>query len=130
MARPTSDHPTELELQILRILWEDSPLPVREIRDELARLGRDLAHTSVITTLNIMVRKRYLRRKKEGKGYLFSPRRSRQDVSSRMLGDVVERLYDGSPAAALLALLDGSNVDADELRELRRLIERKKREQS
>ena len=66
MARPAADQPTELELQILKILWEKSPQLVRDIRDELAKLGRDIAHTSVITTLNTMVKKRIVIRKREG----------------------------------------------------------------
>ncbi len=73
MARPKSLHPTELELQILKVLWDRSPLPVREIRQALADGGRDLAHTSVITTLGVMVRKRYLRRTKQGNAFLFAP---------------------------------------------------------
>ncbi|MFM7723925.1 MAG: BlaI/MecI/CopY family transcriptional regulator, partial [Bacteroidota bacterium] len=47
--------------RILKILWQHSPLPVRDVRDALAEQGRDLAHTSVITTLNTMVGKRYLK---------------------------------------------------------------------
>ena len=45
MARPAAEQPTELELQFLKILWEKSPQPVREIRDALASSGRDIAHT-------------------------------------------------------------------------------------
>ena len=53
MARPVSDHPTDLELEILKILWDDSPLLVREVRSRLdEQSGRPLAHSSVITILN------------------------------------------------------------------------------
>jgi len=58
MTRPKSAHPTELELPILKILWQRLPQPVREIRQSLADGGRDLAHTSVITTLGVMVQKK------------------------------------------------------------------------
>ena len=71
MVRPSAEQPTELELQFLKILWEKSPQPVREIRDALAKLGRDIVHTSVITTLNTMVKKRILTRKKDGKAFLL-----------------------------------------------------------
>ena len=58
MARPGSEHPTELELEILKVLWDDAPLPVREVRARLeVKSGRALAHSSVITMLNIMHRR-------------------------------------------------------------------------
>ena len=55
MARPNSEYPTELELQILKVLWDAEPMTVREVREALAAGGRDLAHTTVITMLGTMV---------------------------------------------------------------------------
>jgi predicted transcriptional regulator len=130
MARPGSEHPTELELRILKVLWVRSPLPVREIRQQLADQGRDLAHTSVITTLNIMVRKGYLKRTKQANAFLFEPRVARVGISRRMLRDVVNRAFDGSAKDVMLALLETSDVDGDELKEIRRLIDRKARGES
>jgi BlaI family penicillinase repressor len=130
MARPAAEHPTELELRILKILWgEKSPLPVRDVRQQLADLGRDIAHTSVITTLNTMVRKGYLKRVKEGKAFLFAPKVVQEAVNRHMLGDVVNRVFDGSAAAAMLSLFDSATVDTDELKELRRLINQKIKDQ-
>lgn len=125
MARPAAEHPTELELQILKILWERAPLLVRDVRRALADLGRDIAHTSVITTLNTMVDKRYLKRKKQGKAFLFEPRVNRRDVSERMLGDMVNRVFDGSPAAVVLSLFNVSEIDSEDLKELRSIINQK-----
>ena len=130
MARPASQHPTELELIILKILWGRSPLLVREVRQALADEGRGIAHTSVITTLNTMVEKRYVSRKNSGNAFLFSPRVSHESVSRRMLGDVVTRLFGGSPAAAVLSIFDSAEIDTGELKELRRLINRKLKDQS
>jgi len=124
MARPKSDYPTELELQILKVLWQKSPLPVREVRDALAAAGRDLAHTSVITTLNVMAGKKYLRRSKRGNACLFAPRISREDANRRMLGDMVNRVFDGSAKAVVLGLFESGELEADDLKELRHLIAR------
>ncbi len=125
MARPASDYPTELELQILKILWEQSPLLVREIRKLLADTGRDIAHTSVITTLNTMVDKKTLKRTKQGKAFLYTPRVKREQVSQQMLGDVVDRVFDGSPTAVMLSLFGCADIDNDELKELRKMINQK-----
>lgn len=129
MARPSSEHPTEMELQILKILWERAPLLVREVRQALAETGREIAHTSVITALNTMVEKQYLSRQKDGKSYLFAPLATRDQVSEGMLGDVVRRVFDGSPAAVMLSLFNCADVDEDELKQLRRIINRKMKEQ-
>jgi BlaI family transcriptional regulator, penicillinase repressor len=128
VARPKSEHPTELELQILKVLWQRSPLPVREVRDALAAAGRDLAHTSVITTLNVMVRKKYLRRSMRGNACMFQPRISWEEASRRMLGDMLGRVFDGSAKAVVLGLFDCAELDAADLDELRRLIDQKAKE--
>ena len=130
MARPGSDHPTGLELEILKVLWQESPLPVREVRARLeAQAARPLTHSSVITMLNIMVRKKFLQRKKEGKAFQFSPRVEQQSVNGGFVGDLLSRVFDGSPTALVLNLLETTDLDADELAELRRLITRKAKEQ-
>ena len=125
MPRPVSKYPTDLELQILKVLWQQSPLLARDVQAALGEGGRELAKTSVITTLNTMVGKKYLKRKKLGNMYLFSPRISEDQVSNRMLVDVVDRVFDGSVSAVLMKLFDVKEIDTDELRELRTLINRK-----
>lgn len=125
MARPASEQPTELELQLLKILWEKAPQPVRDIRDALARSGRDIAHTSVITTLNTMVKKRILTRKKAGKAFLFAPRLSREQVQRSVLGDVIQRVFDGSTKEIVLGIFEQGDLQPDDLKELRRLIDQR-----
>ena len=125
MARPAAEQPTELELRILKILWGKSPQLVRDIRDELAKLGRDIAHTSVITTLNTMVKKQIVIRKKEGNAFLFSPRITREQVSRSVLGDIVNRVFDGSAKAVLLGVFEQNDIDRGELKELRKLIDQR-----
>ena len=129
MARPASDHPTEFELEILKVLWKSSPRTVRDIRDDLAKSGRNSAHTSVITILNIMVEKGYLDKKKDGKSYLFWPIVAEATISQKMLGDVVARVFDGSARSLMLNLIDGEEIEEAELLELRKLINQKVREQ-
>ena len=129
MARPKLEHPTRLELQILKLLWRRSPVPVREVRQALAAAGRDLAHTTVITTLNSMTRKKYLRRSMRGNACMFAPRISREDVRGGMLSDMVNRVYDGSAKEVVLGLFDCGELDVADLKELRTLINRKAKEQ-
>ncbi len=130
MARPSSEHPTELELQILKILWDAPPMTVREVRDALAQSGRDLAHTTVITMLGTMVDKGQIEKLEplQGKAFRFSPLIGRDDVSKGMLGDLVERVFDGSAEAMMLSLFDVKELNEEELANLRKLLNKKMRE--
>ena len=129
MARSESEHPTELELEILKVLWDESPLPVREVRARLDQsAGRPLAHSTVVTMLNIMHRKGFVRRRKEGRAFFFSPKDQRKNVVGRMMGDLVSKAFDGSATALVLNLIETNDLDAEELGELRKLINRKAKE--
>lgn len=126
MARKRSKHPTELELEILKILWVKSPRTVRAVREAMAAENRELAHTSLITTLNVMFEKGFVKREpaREGRGYEFSPKFSRDEVSKGMVGDLVDRVFGGSASAMMLSLLENEQLDADDHAALRKAIER------
>jgi len=129
MARPSSEHPTELELEILKILWKQSPLLVRDVRASLElQAERVLAHSSVITILNIMFDKGFVKRKKVGKSFLFSPKVQKDRVTGGMMSDLLARAFGGSPSAMVLNLLETTDLDDEELAEIRKLISTKARE--
>lgn len=125
-------YPTELELLILKILWEQAPQTARQIRDALAAGGRDLAHTSVITTLQKMVDKKQLQQLDpvEGKAFRFEPLASDELVTRGMLGEFVDRVFDGSSEAVMLRLFDSSDLDEDAIKRLRKAFNQKLRELS
>jgi BlaI family penicillinase repressor len=124
--------PTELELQILKLLWEQSPMTARAIRDQLAAQGRVLAYTSVITTVQRMVDKEQLKQLEptEGKAFRFQPLVSDSQVTQGMLGEFVDRVFDGSAEAVVLSLFDAAELDEDTIKRLRRVFNQKLREMS
>jgi BlaI family transcriptional regulator, penicillinase repressor len=129
MARPASKYPTELELEILKVLWRDGACSVRQVRDALVPF-RDLAYTSVMTVMNIMAEKGYVRRSKQAGGYVYRPRIKQESTVRGMLRDLVDRAFDGSAAALLVNLLETGDLDAEELRRLRELVNQKTEEQT
>ena len=130
MSRKKPAQPTDLELQVLKVLWIDAPKTAREIRDALAGQGRELAHTSVITTLQKMVSKGQLEQLDPiaGKAFRFQPLVSETTVSKDMLGDLVNRVFDGSAEAVMLNLFDISDLDQETLKRLRRVFNQKMQE--
>jgi BlaI family transcriptional regulator, penicillinase repressor len=129
MARSPSQHPTELELEILKVLWRIGPATVRTVREELAAV-RELAYTSVMTMMTIMTKKGYLSRRKKGPGYLYRATISEETTKHAMLFDLVDRAFEGSAAALMVNLLEKEKVKPGELDELRRLIDEKAKEGS
>jgi predicted transcriptional regulator len=128
MARPISKHPTELELAILKIIWRDGPCSVRQVRDALVEF-RDLAYTSVMTILGIMTRKGYVRRNKSGGSFVYKAVLTEEVAGRGMLRDIVDRVFDGSAVAVMQHLIETGDLDADELAQVRQIIQRKTKEQ-
>ena len=129
MSRPPSKHPTELELEILKVLWQLGPATVRQVRDALAPV-RDLAYTSVMTIMTIMNTKGYVARTKDGRSFVYRSIYREEKASRNMLQDVVDRLFGGSTTAVMQHLLETSDLDDEELKKIRSLINRKTREKA
>ena len=123
----SSKHPTELELEILKILWQQGPCTVEQVRESLSAVDRDLTHSSVITVMNIMVKKGYLERNKQGRAFQYEAHVSDTQINRGMLGDLMERVFDGSASALMLELLETADLDAEELKKIRAMINRKAR---
>ncbi len=124
--------PAELELLILKVLWQadpdELPLPVRDVRAKLGELGRELAHTTVITTLNVMVEKGFLKRTKHKNAFRFVHQVSEKDVHGCAINEVLARVFDGSAEHLMLALLESKNVNAGDISEIKKLINKKAKE--
>jgi BlaI family transcriptional regulator, penicillinase repressor len=130
MGRIPIGHPTIFELEILKVLWRRSPQPVTEVRAALAKQKRKLAHTTIITTLNKMLAKKFVKRVRAGRAFDFTPCVSEADVARLMLTDVLNRAFDGSTKAVMQSLLEKRKIAADDLKDLRRLINQKIKDQA
>lgn len=125
MVRQSSRHPTELELEILKILWRQGPSTVRQVRETMSNRGRDLAYTTVMTMLTIMTQKGHVTREKQGSGYIYTPRITENATSRSMLRDLVDRMFEGSTTAVVSHLIEAKDLDADQLKQLRELIDQR-----
>ncbi len=125
MVRPRAEQPTPGELEILKILWDHGrPATVREVleivnaQQELAR-----AYTSVMSLMNVMTDKGWLRRSPQGRAFVYEPASPRDQTLRSLLSETLERAYNGSASLLVSHLLDQSAPSAEELDLIRALLD-------
>ncbi len=122
MARRASTQPTEVELQILRILWDDGPSIVRHIHDSLQEF-KQTTYSTTVKMLSVMMDKGLLKRDENAKPQVYRPAAPQQRTQKRMLGDLIDKVYDGSAAALMLHALSSKKATPEELKEIRELLD-------
>lgn len=127
MARPRAKELTERELEIMHVFWEHGEMTASDVRDELERSGRDLAYTTVATLIRILTEKDCLEPTTDERPFRYRPLRSFEDVSSRMVGDLVERVFGGSREMMLKCLMDERKLSKKERAALEQLLKEQQR---
>jgi len=115
----------ELEAKVMEVFWSKASQTVNEVEDRL-RNGREIAHTTVLTTLDRMHRKGYLVRKKQGKAFVYSARYSQEEFERGMAQEVLGALLDHYTAPALSAFIDLVGQDERTLDQLEAMIREKR----
>ena len=116
---------TPLELEIMQVLWHAGPSTVAEVQP---KLQAELAYTTVQTMLNVLLRKKKVKRVQEGRAYRYRAAVSRERASGSALSDLVTRMFGGSSEALLMAMVDTRQISAEELaRVAQKLAEAEKR---
>ena len=123
MARPPAKELTERELEVMHVFWERGESTVAQVRDALAAAGRPLAYTTVATLIRILTEKEFLRQTAEERPFSYRPARTFEDVSRRMVGDLVLRLFGGSREQLLVHLVGDQALTRKERAVLEKLLE-------
>jgi predicted transcriptional regulator len=116
---------TPQELEIMKVVWARGRATVREVHDDLLA-GRKVAYTTVMTMMNVLERKGHLKKRAEGRSFLYRPTRPRQQVVGSMVRDFVQRVFGGSAQPLLVHLVDEHDLSPEELEALARRIEEKR----
>ena len=109
------------ELDVMSILWRAKSATVAEVRDALPEA---LAYTSVLSALQTLEEKGYVRHEGEGRAHRFYPLVERQAAGRSALRRVVHKLFGGSPELLLTQLVSDRDVSADDVRRMRALLAR------
>ena len=127
MGRPPAKELTERELEIMHVFWRREDLTVADVRDQLEAGGRSLAYTTVATLVRILMEKGFVEQTNRERPFTYRPIRSFEDVSGRIVGDLVQRVFAGSREQLLVRLMEQKKLTAKERALLEEILREKKR---
>jgi BlaI family transcriptional regulator, penicillinase repressor len=110
------------ELEIMKVVWDLQTATVRDVYEALLR-RRKIAYTTVMTMMNILETKKYLRKRAQDRAYVYRAARPRSQVIKAMVRDFVDRVFNGFAEPLLIQLVKDHRLSKKELEDLARTIE-------
>jgi predicted transcriptional regulator len=124
MARRKSPTLTEVELELMDVLWERGSATVSEIVESLP--DERLAYSSVLTMMRILEQKGYVTHEKEGRAFIYRPLVDRGQAQKSVIGYLLKRFFNNSPELLVVNLLEHEDVGPAEVKRLKQMIEKAK----
>jgi predicted transcriptional regulator len=118
--------PTDGELAILQVLWQQGPSTVRQVQEVLNRRKRT-GYTTVLKLMQIMAAKGLLVRNESQRSHVYRPQASADKTQRQLVADLTERVFRGSAQKLVMQALSSKNVSRAELSEIRALLDKMER---
>jgi BlaI family transcriptional regulator, penicillinase repressor len=119
--KPPKSVPTDLELELLKVIWERGQATVREVYQDLAK-QRKIAYTTVLTMMGVLEHKGHLRKIAGERAYMYHPTRPKDQVVENMVKEFVNRVFSGSAKPLLVHLMEDPNIPPEDLAEIEKLV--------
>ena len=116
----------QLQRAVIEVVWNLREASVHQVRKELNR-KKKLAYTTVLTAMQKLEKAGWLRHRTEGKVYIYSPTRTREQAGEKSVRKFVERMFDGDALLMFQHLMSQSKLSDKELQELRKMIDEKRK---
>ena len=118
----TQENLGELELEVMKILWSRGRSSVLQVSEQLSK-QKGYARTTILTILQRLHKKGFLKRKKEDGVYRYEPTQKRQQVMGRLLNQFIDRVFDGS-STSLVQQLTGAKMSEEEMDQIKAIIDK------
>ena len=113
--------PTDSELEILQVLWQDGPATVRTVNEQLSK-SREVGYTTTLKIMQLMLEKGLVQRDDEGRSHIYRAAVREQDTQGLLLDRFVEATFGGSALKLVMQALGHRRTSPDELAQIRRLL--------
>jgi BlaI family penicillinase repressor len=114
--------PTDAELAILRVLWRRGASTVKDVHEELAR-SSPTGYTTTLKQLQIMAEKGLVTRNESQRAHLYAARLPEEQTQTQLVGDLLDRAFDGSAARLVQRALSSRPASPEELAEIRQWLD-------
>ena len=122
MARKSSPALTDAEARVMAVVWQQQPVTVGDVVTALKK-HRPVTYSTVQTMLRILETKGYVVHDKVARAFVYRPVVDERQARRRALRHLTRRLFNNSPSLLVLNVLDDEQIDAAELKQLKKLIE-------
>ena len=109
------------ELEIMKVVWELGRATVRDVYEVLLK-RRKIAYTTVMTMMNVLERKKFLKKRRRDRAYVYQAVRPKDQVTRAMVREFVDRVFSGSAHPLLVHLVEDRRLSEKDLQEIRRMI--------
>ena len=123
--RPKQTTLTPQELEIMKLVWQLDDASVRDIYETLLR-RRKIAYTTVMTTMNTLETKGYLKKRRQERAFIYRPTRPKNRVIAGMIREFIDRVFNGSAEPLLVHLVKDRRIREQDLQKIARMIEESK----
>lgn len=114
---------TGQELEIMKVIWQLETATVRQVYEKMLE-NRRIAYTTVMTMMNILEQKGYLKKRQDDRAYVYRPSQPQQQVIRSMVREFVNRVFNGSAEPLLVHLVEDQHLTAADLEEIRKAIQK------
>lgn len=110
-------------MEVLHHVWELEEATVKQVRKRILET-REVAYTTIMTVMKNLAEKGYLKYRKEGVTYVYSPARKPDSVRSSLIGNLIQKVFKGSPKELVQTLVNSKDLTEEDLSEIKRMIDR------
>jgi len=115
--------PTESELEILNILWNEGPSNVRSVNN-IINQQKEVGYTTTLKLMQIMTQKGLVERDETARTHIYSAKVKAEDIQGEMLDKLLNTAFGGSASKLVLSALGSGKTSAKELEEIKALIQK------
>jgi predicted transcriptional regulator len=127
MGKKSLDHFGELQRAVIEVVWELGEASVRQVWKRLCR-KKELAYTTILTSMQRLERAGWLRHRVEGKKNVYLPTRTRAQAGAKSVRKFVQGMFNGNALLLFRQLVEQGELSDEELQELQKLINKKRKE--